>query len=432
MAGGTWEKQNKVRPGFYANFKTNGMERQALNSAGTLAIPIITDWGPVNELIKVSPKTDFKEVFGKSLTELIPIREAFKATTNIIVYILNGEGVKAQATSGGVTAKALYGGATGNKIRVTIVVGLDDKVTVKTFFDNVQVDSQEVSSFIDLKANKYVSFEGTLPSADAILTLSGGTTVAPTNESYSEFASVLDTQKIKVLAVPSKDKTIKALMTLKVKEWRDEIGKKVTLVTNDYNEADYEGVVSVKNGIYLEGNEFLEAEEALFYYAAAYAASTVNSLTYSAYPGAVDCERLNHDEIIQALRDGHIVFTENNDEIVIEQDINTFRSFTDEKNQDFRKNKIVREMDIVHNETQYIHSKYFIGKINNNSNGFDLFKKEIIKQVLDPLLNLEAIEPFDASDIVISAGTEKDSNVVDIGIMFVDAMEKTYARVNCK
>lgn len=116
-----------------------------------------------------------------------------------------------------------------------------------------------------------------------------------------------------------------------MKEFREQAGKRVTLVTNNYNAADHESTVSIKNGVTLDGGEVLTAKDAVYWFAAAFAASTVGSLTYATYPGAIEAETMTNDEIIQALKDGHIVYSFNNDEVVVEQDINTFRSFTPKK-----------------------------------------------------------------------------------------------------
>lgn len=431
MAGGYWETQNKVRPGAYVNFETNDLVATGIDSAGAVAIPITLDWGETGKFIEVTPRTNFKEVLGKSLNVLLPIREAFKGTGQVIVYNLSGQGEKAKATSGTFVATAIHAGSDGNKINITVTVGLDGVSTVKTYYDGAPVDSQEVSAAAELTANAYASFSGDLPDADATLTLSGGKTGPATNDAYSEFAAGLDTQEFKSVAVGTDDASIKTLLTLKVKEWREQIGKNVALITNNYADADFEGVISVKNGVVLEGNQELSAKEAVYFYAGAYASAGTDSLTYAEYPGAIDCERLTHEEIIQALKDGHIVYSFNNERVVIEQDINTYRSFTVKKNQDFRKNKLVRSMDIVSNNVQYVFSTFFIGRVTNNENGRDLFKQQLMKIVLDPLVQSEALE-YDPEDIVISQGNEKDAVLVTAGIRFNDAMEKLYMTVACK
>lgn len=437
MAGGFWETQNKVRPGAYVNFETNDLVATGLDSRGTEVVPIQVDWGETGKFIRVSPNTRFKELFGKSLGELIPIREAFKGTGDVLVYILNGKGEKAKAVSGTFTATAVHGGSDGNKIVVTTAPGLDGGATVKTFFDGSPVDSQEVISSADLVPNAYVLFTGELPIDEATLSLSGGTTVTATNESYSDLAAGLDSQRFKTIAIGTDDDTVKLLFSLKVKQWRENEGKNVTLITNDYKAADHEGVVSVLNGVTLDGGEELTAKDSVYWYGAAYANAITNSLTYAEYPGAIDCERLSHEEIVKALRDGHIVYTYNEgadgvDKVVVEQDINTFRSFTPIKNQDFRKNKIVRQMDIVSNNVQHIFSRFFIGKVDNNENGRNLFKGQVMTVILDPLVRRGAIEPYSPDDIHLQQGAEKDAVLATMGLKFIDAMEKLYMTVECK
>lgn len=431
MAGGNWETENKVRPGAYINFETNSLVATGVDARGPVVVPMALDWGETGTFIEVSPNDRFTEKFGRTLMELLPIREAFKATGSVILYNLSGAaGDKASATSGGFTATAQHVGSDGNNISITATVGLTGQVTVRTYYRGSIVDSQVVSTPAELLPNAYVVFSGELPESDATLTLSGGVTAPATNDAYSELAAGLDTQNFKVVAIGTDDSSVKLLFTLKVKQWREEQGKRVTLVVNDYNAADYEGVVSVLNGVTTDDG-VLSAKEALYWYAAAYANSTTNSLTYAEYPGAIDVERLAHDEIVEALQDGHIVFTLNNDDVVVEQDINTFRSFTIKKNQDFRKNKIVREMDIVGNNVQHIWSKFFIGKVDNNANGRDVFKGQVMTVVLDPLVRVGALE-YREYDLKFEQGAEKDAVRAIMGIKFNDAMEKLYMTVECK
>lgn len=436
MAGGNWETQNKVRAGAYNNFETNDIVTTGLDSRGAVVIPLTLDWGEPGKFIKVNPNTKFQETFGLTLDELKPIREAFKATGDVIVYNLNGEGEKAKATDTTFTATAVHGGTAGNKISVIVTKSLDAGATVKTYFKGAQVDKQIVTSVEELKSNVYASFSGSLPLGDASLTLAGGTTIEATNESYSVFAAGLDTQRFKTIALGTDEESVKLLLTLKVKQWRDQEGKNVALITNEYNASDYEGVVSVKNGVFL-GGEFLPAKDSVFWYAAAYANAVTNSLTYAVYPGATDVEPLTHDEIVKAILEGHVVFTydagaDGIDRIVVEQDINTFRSFTKEKNQDYSKGKIVRQMDIVDNNLQHIWSRFFIGKIDNDDDGRNLFKGEVMKTVLDPMVKRGAIEPYDVSDLTFKKGEAKNAVVSRMGLSFIDAMEKLYMTVDCK
>lgn len=436
MAGGNWEKQNKELSGAYFNFETDDLVVTGLDSRGAVVIPLKLDWGAVEEFIKVSPSTQFKETFGKDLKDILPIKEAFKGTGNVIVYNLNGEGDKATATSETFVVTAVHGGSDGNKLSVTVAQGLDGGATVRTFFDGARVDSQIVETLADLTENPYVAFSGELPPTDVVLTLTGGETLSATNDSFATFADGLGTQIFKTVSFGTDDKSVQLLLSLKVKQWRENEGKNVAFITNDYNDADHEGTISIKNGVYL-GGEFLPAKDAVYWYGAAYANAVTNSLTYDEYPGATDVERLQHDDIVKAKREGHVVFIydvgeDGIDRMVVESDINTFRSFTREKNQDFRKGLIIRQMDILENNTKHIHSRFYIGKVKNHENGRDLFKGALMTDVLDEMERKEAIDPYVPDEIQIDEGSLKDAVLVTLGVKFVDAMEKMYVKVKCE
>ncbi|MHA6258355.1 phage tail sheath C-terminal domain-containing protein [Sporosarcina sp. CAU 1771] len=430
MSGGNWNKQDKVRPGAYVNFKTNSLADAGLDLTGAVILPIPLNWGEVGKFIEVTPTSDFKALFGSPLKDIKQLREAFKGTGKVTVYNVNGEGIKATGTDTTFVVTAKHGGTDGNKLSVKFTKGIGDS-TVKTYLSGEEVDSQTAAEVTGLVANDYVTFSGTFPVGDATVTLAAGTTVAATNESYNAVASGLDTQTFKVIALGTDEEELKALFTLKVKQLREDAGKNVAFVTNDYATADHESTVSVLNGVTLEGGETLTASNSLYFYAGAYANAGVDSLTYAEYPGAIDCERKTSPEIVQALLDGHIIYTRSNDRVVVEQDINTFKTFTAEKNQDFRKNKIVRTMDAISNNTHRIFTTSFIGKVTNNENGRNLFKASLIKIIYEPLANIEAIE-YTSEEIRITQGIEKDSLVTDSGITIQDAMEKLYMTVNCK
>ncbi|WP_317078378.1 phage tail sheath subtilisin-like domain-containing protein, partial [Clostridium neonatale] len=118
---------------------------------------------------------------------------------------------------------------------------------------------------------------------------------------------------------------------------REDEGKRVQAVLPNYKEADYEGIISVKNGVFIENNIQIDKVKATAYIAALTAsASYSTSNTYKSYEGAVDVDtRYTDKEIKEIINDGEIVFVNtivnNQPKIIIEQDINTFKTFTDDK-----------------------------------------------------------------------------------------------------
>jgi len=73
-----------------------------------------------------------------------------------------------------------------------------------------------------------------------------------------------------------------------------------------------------------------------------------------------------------------------------------------------------------------IFERTFIGKVNNDVDGRNLFKNEIINY-LNVLQDIGAIQNFDSqNDVTVSPGAEMDSVYVELYVQPVDAIEKIY------
>src|SRR5690606_11976099 len=118
-------------------------------------------------------------------------------------------------------------------------------------------------------------------------------------------------------------------------------------VVVNYPQADYEGVISLRNGVITSDGLQVPPEMLVWEIPAMQAAANVNeSLTYVAIPNAVDAyPRLTNSETIQALQNGELVITAMDGRAVIEQDINTLTTFTPEKAKHFSKNRVMRVLD---------------------------------------------------------------------------------------
>jgi hypothetical protein len=165
--------------------------------------------------------------------------------------------------------------------------------------------------------------------------------------------------------------------------------------------------------------------------AGAEAAAAVNeSLTYAEYPNAVDVNgRLNNEDTIAALDQGKLLFTlRNNGTVVIEQDINSLHTYSANKSNSLSKNRVLRVLDDIAQNTKDTFETMFIGKVNNDGTGRDLFKANRI-EYLNSLTNAGAIQAFDAEDISVQAGNDFDQVIVDLAVQPVDAMEKLYMTV---
>lgn len=431
MAGGTWTTQNKVRPGAYINVRSNGGAGTTDSISGVVALPLALDFGPENEVVTITASSDLT-IFGYDLNDpqLLLLREALKQAATVFVYRV-GTGGKAAATEGDLAITARYGGTRGNAISVVSKenVNVAAAYDVETYLAGRLVDRQTVKTIEELVTNRLVNFKGSGDMTAFSVVLENGSNTAATMNDYMSFFSKIQLFDFNTLALPVQDTVTKAAGVSFINRMRNEEGKKCQLVVAAYA-ANNEAVINIKNGVILSDGTTITAEQATAWVAGATAAAGVaTSLTYKKYDGAVDVtQRFLNTEIIAALENGEFVFTEQRGTVVIEQDINSLTTFTAEKSKEFSKNRVLRCLDSIANNSKKAFEDHFIGQMNNNQDGRELFKADRINY-FNGLQGAGAITNFSAEDIEISAGNEKDSIVMNVKVQPVDAMEKLYMSV---
>ncbi|OMF66300.1 phage tail sheath family protein [Paenibacillus sp. FSL R5-0766] len=435
MAGGTWTTQNKVRPGVYMNFASEGSLPGTVGERGTVALALPLSWGQAGTILTVQAGEDVQAKLGYDWTapQLLLIREALKRAQTLLLYRLNA-GTKAKATLDNLIVTAQHGGVRGNDLAVVISANINDpeQLDVSTLLAGKEVDKQTASTIEALESNAYVTFtgEGAL-TATASLPLTGGLDGTATNQEHADFLTKLEVLDFNTVGLISDDATLKSVYTAYIKRLRDTEGKKVQLVLSDYPAADHEGIISVKNGVVLADGTVLTPKQTVAWTAGATAGANLNeSLTFRAYDDAVDVSgRLTHSETEAALRNGEFVFTASSNRAVVEQDVNTFRSVTPDKARHFAKNRVVRVLDGIANDMKRIFESYYIGKVNNNEDGRSLFRSQCVTY-LKQLQDIGAIQNFDSkTDITVAPGNETDSILIEIQVQPVDSVEKVYMKV---
>ncbi len=436
MAGGTWEKQNKIRPGAYINFGSKKQTTTPIGERGIATLPLILPWGAEKEIITIHTDDDLSKVLGINIADesALLIREVFKRAKTLLLYRPN-EGTKATATLDELTVNAKYTGTKGNNITVVIQNNIDvpGNFEVITMFEGNKVDKQLGKTIADLKSNSYVDFKGTGDlKTTAGLVLKGGDDGAVTNQAYTDYLGTIEPYEFHTIGIPTKDASIKAVATTFIKRLKED-GRQVQLVLENYPEADSENVISVKNGVVLSDGTLITSDKVVAFITGATAGANVNqSNTYLEYPGAIDVDKkYTNREIEEALLNGEMLFSVSNNRVVIEQDINTFKSFTSDKGKDYRKNRVVRILFEVNNGIRLLWETNYIGKGDNSVDGRNLFKKDVIK-FLEKLQGIEALENVIPEDVEVIKGTDKDSVVARVEVQPIDAMEKLYMTVEVR
>lgn len=442
MAGGNWTTQNKVRAGVYIRFRSNADPNIAIGDRGTVAICEPMSWGPVSQVMKVSAGEDTTPYCGYDATnpKSLFLQQIFLGTNRtpspnaVLLYRPAATGAEqAKATSGALTATALYPGVRGNDISVVIteIVDQANTFTVSTVVSGDIVDVQTAKTVEDLKANKWVSFSGSgALTATAGVQLAGGADGTVENSEYSNFLAAIEPFNFDILIYDGTESTIQAALIAFVKRLCEENGQYCQLVASGLNNPDSRYVINVASGVVLNDGTTLTPAQVCWWAGGAQAGAQYNqSLTYASYPNAVDVSpKMTNAEIIAGIQQGDFLLFEDDGTVKVETDINSLVTYTPDISASYAKNRVMRLLNSIANDIYREFSQSYIGVVNNNDTGRALFKSAIIGYMLR-LQGDQAIQNFTADDVQVSAGEAIDSIVINLAVQPVDSVEKIYMTV---
>lgn len=427
LGGGTFVTQNKKLPGTYINFISASRAAVATSDRGVVAMGLELDWGVDGEVFKVSG-TDFiknsLKIFGYEYgnEKLKGLRDLFLNATTLYAYKLNSGGEKAANTY----AKAKHSGIRGNNIKIVIQANIDDaeKYDVYTLLDTKEIDRQTVSAANELVDNDYVEFiKDSVLEVTAGIDLAGGTNEEVTGEIYQEFLSKIEGYSFNAIGCLSEDETIQSLYAAFTKRMREEMGVKFQAALFNKS-ADYEGVVNAVNKT-KEGDTNL-----IYWITGVTGACEINkSNTNKVYNGefTVIAEH-TQAELENAIDEGQFVFHKVGDNIAVLEDINSLKTITSDKNEDFKSNQTIRVLDQSAIDTALTFNTQYLGKIPNNEAGRLSLWNDIVS-IYKGYEALQAIEDYSSDDTAVEAGVDKKSVSVSTAIKVISAMSKLYQTV---
>lgn len=434
LGGGIWLSQNKTLPGGYINFVSASRASATLSDRGIGTLPLELDWGPDGEVFTVTNgefQKDSMKIFGYPYThdELKGLRDLFSKIKTGHFFKLNSGGKKAA----NIYATARYTGTRGNALKIVIEANENSATEaplydVSTVIDSTVVDLQiGVSAMSDLQANDYVTF---IPTANIALTagtpLTGGENGTTEDAAYQTYLDKVEPFSFNTIGCLSTDNTIKSLFANFTKRMRDDCGVKFQCVLFRYANADFEGVISVENG--LEGDK--ENPALVCWATGAEAACAVNKdLTNSTYDGeyAVDVD-YKQAELESGIKGGKLMFHRVGDEVRVLEDINTFTSFTDDKSSDFSSNQTIRVLDQIGNDIATLFNNKYNGKVPNDGAGRISFWNDVVKHHQE-LQRIRALEDFTADSVTVTKGDTKKAVVVTDNVTPVNSMKQLYMTV---
>ena len=340
---------------------------------------------------------------------------------------------KATATIGNLVATAIYTGTYGNRLSLSVTAGVGDTFIVQTLLDGQVVDSQTVSGIAGLVANEYCSFsgEGEITTTTSPVAFSGGSTGEPTATAYSDFLNALELQKFDVVIYDGEDATIKGAFIDFVKRLSNREGVKCQAVVSDANNPDNECVINVyPQAVTLSDGSELSASELTWWVGGASAGANVyESLTYAAYPDAIDVNPvLTSSQQEDAINAGKFALISQFDRIQVLTDINSFVTFAVEKGKAFRKNRVIRTIFGLCNDIYRTFATYYIGAVHNDEEGRKALKAEIL-DLMNRYQGNRALQNVEAEDVTVLQGVDSDAVVIEIYCQPVDSIEKIYINI---
>lgn len=432
LGGGTFITQNKVLPGTYHNFISAARAFSTLSDRGYVGLPMPLDWGPDGEVFAVTIEDlqkDTRKIFGYEYDhpKLKGIRDVFKNAHTVYFYKLSVNAVVAQNDY----ATAKYKGVRGNDIKIVIQANVDEptKFDVQTLLDNVVVDEQvAVEKASELVDNDYVIWKDTATLEETAGTplVGGSNGDAITGGAHQEALDALESYGFNTLGCLSSEEAVKSLYVEYTKRLRDEVGSKFQLIGHKLGDADHEGVIDVQNDAIGDGEEVFGA---VYWTVGAQAGVAVNrSNTNKRYDGEFSLdmkETQTQLQLTELLKAGKYVFHRVGEEIRVLEDVNTFTSFTADKNEDFALNQVIRVLDQIAVDTATLFNNKYLGKIPNDQSGRVSLWGDIVANRRE-LQGIRAIQNFNPDQVTVEQGNSKKSVVVNEVVEPTVAMSQLY------
>lgn len=218
--------------------------------------------------------------------------------------------------------------------------------------------------------------------------------VITSKDAYSDALGRLSKYKWSWLTCPSAetDGEVDTIATW-IKEQREKHHAKYKAVLP--YAADSEAIVNVANGCTYNGT-YLSAEKMCARVAGILCGTPLTmSCTYAPLPEMSDCDRLEDDDLDEAVDTGKLVFFWDGEKVKICRGVTSFVTTTEDKGDSFKKIKLVEAMDMISDDIRTTAQDKYIGKY---ANTYD--NKLLLITAIDAYMNTLSEESVIASGTV--------------------------------
>lgn len=443
MAGGTFKmSQPKVRPGTYVNLENGSNPVASSSTKGVGTIPLIKyDWGPRGQWIVVTAASPDEHIakFGRSVYDdsnsaMRMLQLMLLGTATVYVYIPDG-GTKASkdVTMNDVTMKvtAKYKGTLGNTIKLVSVAN-----PLKGFDVSVRINGSEVEVFECVEKvedllgkSAYVDITGSgNMAAFASQSLENGTDDTEGKAGITDYLDKSEKIKFNTMCFPTEEASLQTALHTKIIYIRECIGWKCQAVVPNYD-ADYEGIINLVNSFVYGEIELSTAEACAWLAGMRAGADYVTSLTYKTVTGATAVVgEMNNEASIEAIKAGKTFFTvAETGKVVLEYDINSLVSISEDIPQDLYKNRPLSVYDTFAND---LLMTFVPNSFDNGEDAWEMMEG-LGRALLQKYDDDHAIKNVDLeADFVVDKGiSTRDYTYFRAGLQPVDSAEKFYATV---
>ncbi|MCT4593181.1 MAG: phage tail sheath family protein [Anaeromicrobium sp.] len=412
MAGGYWSETDKpIRPGFYNRFKAVALARIQMGKRGIVAMPVKANWGPSKKVVIITSEKDLMDCFGVDMNytayKLGRLVLLGQPKQLLLYRLVDGQEKKATTTLKDTTAdtpvdvlklESKY--PTTRDFNITVKPNIVDgtKVDIVLFeearqlyvFSGLSGTIEEIAVAINsnsenkwLEATKVNDGNGNLASV-ANQTLTGGNdgVATITNEHYIGAMNAFEGHKFNGFAL---DGITDSALHTSVKAWVERNrrnGKKIrtyfggnsdeTLVqaNNKSKSYNHEAIHYVGGvGGILDGIEYTPAETACYIAALGEGQDLKECLCNATTVFQDVTKHLTDEEIESALLSGTIVLRYDDGAVVIEDDVNTLKTYGQDQNETWGYLRAIKFMDAVDEDTAFTGNRQYVGKVLNNRNG---------------------------------------------------------------
>lgn len=476
MGTGTWDEKNKPTiPGWYNRFKNKAEERIGTGIHGILAMPVKANWGPVKTVTSIivnsTAETKLKKAFGEDPNytayklgklallgqpkEILLYRLADGSEEIASLTLKNSETTPTDA----IKLETKY--PTTRTFNVTIRTNIADssKIDFLLFEGTKQLFSmsalsgaiEEIIAAINANVeNEYVTATivtgatGTLASiVNQALTGGNDGTTTITNEHYLTAMSTFEGYGMDGFVLDGvTDQSLQASVKAWVIKNKQEGTNIISFVGGPSNDSleqanskskefNHEDVINVfATSATYDGVSYSSAEVAVYIAAIATGAGMKDSICNAVTIFDEIQPRLSTIEIKTALAAGTLVLAKDADDVIVVDDVNTFKNYTDEKTEVFGTIRAIKFMNAVDGDTS-LKRKDFVGKTTNGDTGKTLIICAL-KQYFETLFNAGVIKAnFTVEiDTELQATAASDEFFWKWDALYLDVIKKVYGTGN--